>query len=84
MCTPACVQVQVAVVERNKLFGREQEWNIGRKEMKVSVLAAAGCGCTQIRLWRTEAGRLGRCRWTAQDTSMCSLQVVYLQKVMPD
>lgn len=29
--------VQVAVIERNKVVGREQEWNIGRKEMKVFV-----------------------------------------------
>ena len=80
MCTPACVQVQVAVVERNKLVGREQEWNIGRKEMKVSALAAAGYGCTYTILWRTEVSRHGRCRWTALDMKMCSLQVI-LQKL---
>ena len=84
MCTPAYVQMKVAVIERNKVVGREQEWNIGRKEMKVSVLAAASCGCAWTRLWRIEAGRHGHCRWTAQDTKMCSLQVVYTQDVMPD
>ena len=75
-CTPACIQVRVAVIERNKVVGREQEWNIGRKEMKVSALTAAGCGCAWTRLWMTEAGRRARCRWTAQDTKMCSLQAI--------